>query len=195
MTLRPAADLPPAASLGHLPLYGLDIETDTSVDGLDPELSAVVAASVVGDDVELVLDGPEAAILHDLDEAIAAMRPGVITTWNGSRFDLPFLLTRAAHHEVPLGLRVRERQMSWYEHRHLDGYRLYRADVGRALRFPCGLKAMARLVGLPAIEVDTARLHLLSETEIRRYVTSDARVTRQLVQRRWPAAASFVDLP
>lgn len=195
MNSRDAADLPPAASLGHLPLYGLDIETDTRVDGLDPERSAVVAASVVGDDVELVLDGTEPALLHDLDEALSALRPGIITTWNGARFDLPFLLTRAAHHGVHLGLSIQDRRMSWYEHRHLDGYRLYRADVGRALRFPCGLKAMARLVGLPAIEVDTAALHLLSDSEIRRYVTSDARVTRQLVQRRWPAAASFVDLP
>lgn len=195
MTSRAATDLPPATDLGHLPLYGLDIETDTSVDGLDPETSAVVAASVVGEDVELVLDGPEPGLLRRLDEALAELTPGVITTWNGARFDLPFLQSRAGRHGVPLGLHVHDRGASWHRHLHLDGYLLYRADVGRSLRFPCGLKAMARLVGLPAVEVDASRVHLLSASEVRRYVTSDARVTRQLVQRRWPAAATFVDLP
>jgi len=187
------------------PLYGLDIETDTTVDGLDPSVSPIVAVAVATPDGDRVFQGPEDLVLHRTDELMSELDPGIVVTWNGSGFDLPFLTERARRLGVTLGLDlwddgpertepgvVRGR---WYAHDHLDGYRLYRADVGRSLRFPCGLKAMARLVGLPAVEVDASRVHLLSASEVRRYVTSDARVTRQLVQRRWPAAATFVDLP
>ena len=36
---------------------------------------------------------------------------------------------------------------SWFEHGHLDAYRLYRGDVGPALRISCSLKSIARFVG------------------------------------------------
>ena len=45
------------------PTYGLDIETDTTVDGLDPTVSPVVSIALIGDEVELVLDGDEAVII------------------------------------------------------------------------------------------------------------------------------------
>jgi hypothetical protein len=191
------------------PLYGLDIETDTSVDGLDPGVAAVVAVAVCGPGVEQVLLGPEPELLAGLDRLIRSLPRGYLVTWNGSGFDLPFLAERSRVAATPLGLRLRAQpartvpagdrpptvrvRATWHGHRHLDGYRLYRADVGRSLGLPCGLKPLARLVGLQPVEVDRERMHHLGPDELRDYVLSDARLARELVLRRWPAAAGWAD--
>lgn len=203
--------MPPSTSLdASVPTYGLDIETDTTIDGLDPRCAAIVAVSVVGDDIEVVFDGPERSIISRLDATLAELPPGVVITWNGAAFDLPFLADRAERLGLPIGLRLRPGvatgrrsdplpghdgayRATWHAHRHLDGYRLFRNDVGRALRLPCGLKSLARLVGVPAIELDASRIHDASPDDVRAYVTSDARVARVLVHRRWPAAMAFID--
>ena len=194
----------------HRPLtYGLDIETDTTVDGLDPSVAAVVAVAVVGRDLEVVLDGDEASLLRGLDELMADLAPGVVVTWNGAAFDLPFLADRARCRGIGLGLELRHDptiprrdpwparpgayRASWYGHRHLDGYQLYRADVGVALGLSCGLKPLSRLVGLPVVEVDREHIHLLDDPTRRAYVASDARLARLLVERRWNTARRAID--
>lgn len=185
------------------PLYGLDIETDTSVDGLDPSVSPIVAVAVATPDGDRVFQGAEDLVLHRTDELMSELDPGIVVTWNGSGFDLPFLAERARRLGVTLGLDlwddgpertepgvVRGR---WYAHDHLDGYRLYRADVGRSLGFPCGLKPLSRLVGLAPVEVDRSCIHLLDDAALEAYVASDARLARELVLRRWPVAERATD--
>jgi len=185
------------------PLYGLDIETDTTVDGLDPSVSPIVAVAVATPDGDRVFHGPEDLVLHRTDELMSELDPGIVVTWNGSGFDLPFLAERARRLGVTLGLDlwddgpertepgvVRGR---WYAHDHLDGYRLYRADVGRSLGFPCGLKPLSRLVGLAPVEVDRSCIHLLDDAALEAYVASDARLARELVLRRWPVAERATD--
>ncbi len=185
------------------PLYGLDIETDTTVDGLDPSVSPIVAVAVATPDGDRVFQGPEDLVLHRTDELMSELDPGIVVTWNGSGFDLPFLAERARRLGVTLGLDlwddgpertepgvVRGR---WYAHDHLDGYRLYRADVGRSLGFPCGLKPLSRLVGLAPVEVDRSCIHLLDDAALAAYVASDARLARELVLRRWPVAERATD--
>lgn len=192
------------------PLYGLDIETDTRTDGLDPASSRVLAAALspAADGSDLVLTGEEPELLARLDAEIAELPAGVIVTWNGARFDLPFLAHRARLVGVDLGLRLRPRGVpaedpwpppvdgwdaSWGPHGHLDGYRLYRGDLRRVLGVSCALKAVARLVGLPALEVDRERIHQLDVAALSAYVAGDARLARQLVALRCPAALSWVD--
>jgi len=194
----------------EIPYYGLDIETDTTINGLDPAHAAVVAVALTAPFGEEVLTGDERSILERLNQLLTQLPPGVIVTWNGSSFDLPFLAVRAQHHDIELSLRLTEDQSlgsrtssipghphpyraSWGPHRHLDGYRLYRADVGRGLGFSCGLKPMARLVGLEPVEVDREQIHLLTPQELHEYVASDARLACELVRRRLPAAATFAD--
>ncbi len=186
--------------------YGLDIETDTTVNGLDPAVAAIVAIAVTGDDLEVVLDGDETTIINGLDRLLRNLPGGVLVTWNGSGFDLPFLADRARFLGIALGLEMRldptiggrheplaghtgAYRARWHQHRHLDGYQLFRTDVGASLHLPCGLKPLARMVGLPVVEVDRARIHELSESERRAYVASDARLARALVARRacWEA--------
>jgi len=185
------------------PLYGLDIETDTSVDGLDPSVSPIVAVAVATPDGDRVFQGAEDLVLHRTDELMSELDPGIVVTWNGSGFDLPFLAERARRLGVTLGLDLwddgPERtepgvvRGQWYAHDHLDGYRLYRADVGRSLGFPCGLKPLSRLVGLAPVEVDRSCIHLLDDAALEAYVASDARLARELVLRRWPVAERATD--
>lgn len=191
-------------------VYGLDIETDTRIDGLDPAVASVVTVALSNLAGEEVFRGDEATILADVDERLSRLDPGVLATWNGASFDLPFLADRAARYGIPLGLHLRldpsipmhhkplaghrgAYRAEWYCHGHVDAYRLYRGDVGPALRVSCSLKAIARLVGMTPVEVDRDRIHDLSREALHAYAASDARLARVLTERRWATAARFVD--
>ncbi|HTO02031.1 MAG TPA: 3'-5' exonuclease [Microthrixaceae bacterium] len=183
---------PPIATA---PFYGLDIETDTTVDGLDARCSAIVAIAIATAEGDKVFLGPEHELLRRTDRLLAELNPGVIVTWNGSSFDLPFIAERAARLGMSLGLQADSESSAsrWWQHRHIDGYRLYRSDVGRTLGVSCGLKPLSRMVGLAPVEVDRTQIHMLSESQVREYVASDARLARELVLRRMPAAMSHMD--
>jgi DNA polymerase elongation subunit (family B) len=191
-------------------VYGLDIETDTTIDGLDPAVAPVVTIALSNDGHDEVFSGPEHEILQDVDDRLADLEPGVIATWNGAAFDLPFLADRATLHGIPLGLRLRPDaglqldheplpghsvayRARWFGHGHVDAYRLYRADVGPALRVSCSLKSIARLVGFTPIDVDRTRIHDLTHEILHAYAASDARLARVLTERRWPTAVRYVD--
>ena len=169
-----------------------------------------MAVAVSGFEWSVVFDGDEKSILAELDDAIVALEPGVIATWNGARFDLPFIGDRARSAGLSIGLsltpdtisRSRHEPLaghstgyfgSWYQHAHLDAYRVYRADVGASLGIPCGLKPLARLMGLAPVEVDASAIHELDTAEVRAYVASDAILTRELALRRWPTARRAID--
>jgi len=196
---------------GRRPLYGLDIETDTTADGLDPAVAPVVAVALssraTGD---VVLTGSETGILRALDSHLRKAEPGVLVTWNGGAFDLPFLASRAATAGVALGLdmawdptgyragrRPRPGHIGtyaacWYRHRHLDAYRAW-----RRLSEPetaCGLKEVARGMGLEAVELDDpSQVHSVAVGQLRRYVASDASLARRLAELRWREVRTFVD--
>jgi len=53
-------------------VYGLDIETDTTVDGLDPAVSPVMTVALSNDGCDEVFTGPEDVILRAVDECLAA---------------------------------------------------------------------------------------------------------------------------
>src|SRR5262245_27648834 len=191
-------------------VYGLDIETDTTVDDLDPAVAAVVTVALSQPGFDEVFTGPEPELLDALDDRLAELDPGIIATWNGAAFDLPFLADRAHRNGVQLGLSlVHDPAISpphdplpghpgayraaWHGHAHIDAYRLYRGDVGPALRVSCSLKSIARLVGLVPVEVDRSRIHDLSLEALHAYASSDARLARVLTERRWATAARAVD--
>ncbi len=191
-------------------LYGLDIETDTTVDGLDPSVAPIVAVALVGAERSWHWCGQEAESLAALDDVVRGLGPAVLVTWNGARFDLPYIATRASHCGVTIGLELRmdpqlrsshdplpghqgAYRARWWDCGHIDGYRLYRNDVARVLGISCGLKAVSRAVGLTPVEVDRAAVHRLGAAELNDYVHSDARLTRELVVRRLPGARGFVD--
>jgi len=181
-------------------IYGLDIETDTTINGLDSTVAAIVTVALAGNGYEETFTGPEDQLLADLDERLDEVEPGVIATWNGGAFDLPFIADRAARYDLPLGLHLERSstlrttcRASWYDHAHLDAYRVYRGDVGPALRISCSLKSIARFVGLSPIEVDRTRIHDLSNEALHAYAASDARLARILAERRWATASRSID--
>jgi uncharacterized protein YprB with RNaseH-like and TPR domain len=192
-----------------VPVYGLDIETDTTTDGLDPAVARVVTVALASEGYEETFTGPEATLLADLDDRLARLEPGVIATWNGGAFDLPFIADRAAMHDLALGLSLRydasiavrsplpghagAYRASWFRHSHLDAYRVYRGDVGPALRISCSLKSIGRFVGLSPVEVDRTRIHDLSNEALHAYAASDARLARILTERRWATASRCID--
>jgi len=192
------------------PVYGLDIETDTAVDGLDPAVASVLAVALVGPVSEEVFTGPEHVLLAELDDRLGELEPGVVATWNGAAFDLPFIADRAALNGVTLGLRLQldprlgsshaplpghegAYRARWHRHRHLDAYRVYRGDVGPALRISCSLKSIARFVGLVPVEVDRTRIHDLTNEALHAYAASDAKLARVLAERRWATASRCID--
>lgn len=84
---------------------GLDIETDTDTDGLDPRVSRITSWSLAGVETSVVylVRVPEAedsavsgllSALHGLSHQASLESPLIIATWNGSGFDWPFLQTR-----------------------------------------------------------------------------------------------------
>jgi DNA polymerase elongation subunit (family B) len=191
-------------------VYGLDIETDTTENGLDPRVAAVVTVALAGPGYEEVFTGAEHILLAELDERLRQLEPGVLATWNGAAFDLPFIADRAALYGMSLGLRLQldpgitlrreplpghcgAYRAGWYGHDHLDAYRVYRGDVGPALRISCSLKSIARFVGLAPIEVDRTRIHDLSNEALHAYAASDARLARILTERRWGTASRCID--
>ena len=192
------------------PLYGLDIETDTAVDGLDPLVGRVLAVAVSGPEVTLFDHADEPELLRRLDRHLAgtSARRDRDLERRPVRPPLPGHAGRA--HRRGVGLRLwadptcrDERESlpghtgtyraSWFGHDHLDAYRVYRADVGPALRIGCSLKTVARLAGLAPVEVDASRVHDLTPAQMAAYVGSDARCTAELARRRWATARLAVD--
>lgn len=200
----------PLVTLATVPpaLHGLDIETDTADDGLDPAVSRIVAVAVSSRSGDAVFTGAERELLVGLDRYLRSLVPGVIVTWNGSSFDLPFLAARArrcgAHlglelscdpaiplHHPPLPGHAGAFRARWHGHDHVDACRAWRALVPPGTS--CSLKAVARSAGLLPVEVDSAGIHRLPLALLREYVASDATLARVLAERRWREVARFRD--
>lgn len=210
-TIRAVAPVP--ASL----TYGLDIETDTRRGGLDPRRAGVVAVAVSSAAGLAVVTGEERHLLAELDALLMELPPGVIVTWYGGVFDLPFLDVRARRHGLSLGLRLselsarpstprlagapyhrparpprRRRLAAWGPHAHLDACLAWRSLPSEAGR-GAGLKEVARRNGLVPVEVDRSAIHLLSADTLRRYVASDAILCRLLALSHWDGLAPSID--
>jgi hypothetical protein len=195
--------------MGHQAvIYGLDIETDTTHDGLDPAVASVRAVALSGRAFDDLFVGDEPDLLRALDRRLAALPLGVIATWNGSAFDLPFLADRARILGVDLGLKLRldrgltlhraplpghagAYRASWHDHGHLDAFRIYGEPATAAQRL--SLRSIGRFVGIGTSQVHPSRTHDLGNEALHACAPSDARLARVLAERRWPAAARMID--
>ncbi|RJL21237.1 hypothetical protein [Bailinhaonella thermotolerans] len=185
-------------------VYALDIETDNSEgEGLNPSRARITQASVATEDTTEVFDGAEADLLAHLDRFLRRLPNGLIATWNGAAFDLPYLTTRAGRARVSLGLSlVADRRLTpkygfleghhtayhgiWESavsssvpHVHLDIAYAYRRHA-REHEIPWSLKPVARSRGLDPVELDRERLHQYTPSQRAEYCASDAVITRQL---------------
>ena len=188
-----------------LPLTALDIETETRFGGgLDPLGSRVVALALAFDDGRVAVfdDVDESALLSSADAAIRD-RGGLLVTWNGAGFDLPFVAVRArvlgldadtgfglrtfadpslpVKYSPPPGLGGPVRAV-WHRSDHVDVAHLYRG-FAHENGLQWSLKPVARHLGLEPVEVDRTAIHELTPAELEAYVASDAVVTLELARR------------
>jgi hypothetical protein len=85
-------------------VYGFDIETlndeERGFNGLDPARSQITEIAVATDESinggGEVFQGPESKILNDFSTFVRSLRPGLMTGWNSSFFDGPFIDDRFA---------------------------------------------------------------------------------------------------
>lgn len=193
------------------PLYGLDIETDTSVSeseraagitqkGLDPVFAGVTDIAISGIGWEKVFTGPEREIFVEFERFLKGLVPGVLVTWNGAAFDLPFLKERYRRLGVEESLRLEydpslevkyeplpghpgAYRGSWGAHEHADISHPYKA-VAERLGVKHSLKPVyVAVTGERPIEVDRENMHLLSDADRVAYGASDVRITRDLALR------------
>jgi DNA polymerase elongation subunit (family B) len=186
----------PTFPASDLPVYGFDIETDTRVDGRDPHVAAVITAAIAdADGAVVVAAGDEATILRTVNEALAALPPGILATWNGAGFDLPFWLVRCAVHGIDPGWAVAPvAGESKYQplpgmaaryggrvagHRHVDIAWPHRSTAD-ALGVTWSLKPLAHALGIDAVVAERERAGELSRHELVAYCASDAHVTVRL---------------
>lgn len=170
----------------------LDIETDTSVNGLVPRLTKVISvAGYLGPADHAVFDAPdERQLLDDLAGWIETQGPVLIETWNGCRFDLPMLAARAiaSGSRLHVDARARPARARVGEsvpaaqvgrlgfHDHCDLMIVWRNWARRHLG-TCRLKVVARAFDLVPIELDATNLSRCQRSQIAAYNLSDARVT------------------
>ncbi|MGH1493894.1 MAG: hypothetical protein ACRBK7_31625 [Acidimicrobiales bacterium] len=184
------------------PIYGLDIVVDVGslpdkpnaedVYVLDPSASTVVAAGISTIDGDEYYDGSERRILSILDQRFAVLDPGIISTWNGSILDLPFLRARAKMLRMGLGLRVRPDRRR--EPRSPAGDRRQPSvQVGNAMLGParpvCGAWHRQRHLDLRWVYGETTSTDELSGLDPRR----GAHLARSLAERRWLRARRHLD--
>jgi DNA polymerase elongation subunit (family B) len=190
-------------------LYGLDIETDTAIDGRDPRVAGVIAVAVADADGPIgVFRGDERAMLEATISLIANLPPGIVTTWNGSGFDLPFIAERCLRLRVDLPWELHETELpgkysaipgragryrvSFGPHSHADIAWAYE-DHCREHNVRWSLKPLAHSLGIDAVEADRENAGSLPTAELLTYVASDAHVTARLATRLGPTLAQFTD--
>ena len=146
-------------------VYGLDIEIDRSVDARDPAVAPIVKVAIAGPGFEEVFTGRERHLLRAVDDRLRALPAGVIATWQGSSFDLPFLADRAARVGVGIGLRLQldpslpstqqplighegAYRAAWYDHRHIDACRVCNGEMVGPGRLSGAWRSFVDLIGL-----------------------------------------------
>lgn len=185
-----------------LPLiYGLDIVTDSEGPIIDLARDQIAAIGLSTDAGEELYEGDEAELLTLLDRRLETLRNGVLTTWGGSVLGLPLLASRVAALDVDLSLRIfpderrapREGVSSapisgahapmwgaWHGHPHLDLARVYNEDQRRWN--PLRARRTTPESHFPATDELAAR-----------DPQRDARLARNLAERRWSKAKRLID--
>jgi hypothetical protein len=189
-------------------VYGLDIEIDRSVDARDPAVAPIVKVAIAGPGFEEVFTGRERQLLGAVDDRVRALPAGVIATWQGSSFDLPFLADRAARVGVGIGLRLQldpslpstqqplighegAYRAAWYDHRHIDACRVCNGEMVAPGRLSGAWRSFVDLIGLGPANAATGDDALAVPGPCD--VANDARLTRALIERRLPAARRNLD--
>ena len=153
--------------------------------------------------------GEETEVLGSISEYFWNAPAGLVSTWNGAVFDLPYMSDRYRIAEVPSPLLLRPdvnlkpkyeplpghrggyqavitSMASGYDptqfHTHLDmAYAL--KDKVSAMGVAWSLKPVCKAFGIDMVEVDRTKIHELTPEQQDEYVASDAHGARELAIR------------
>lgn len=172
----------------------LDIETT----GLDPETDSVVAVGIARPgDVQAIRSDDEVELLHWVESVMSVGPPsGLVVTWNGEEFDLPFLAQRFRDRGVPTKLSAVPRAelgkygkplhtCTWAGLEHLDLAPIYR-EAAKQHGVPWSLKPVAEAVlGVMPVEVDRrgSAIAQMPEDALLEYLRSDISITLALYEK------------
>jgi hypothetical protein len=188
-------------------IYAFDFETDNSQGhGLNPLMAGITDIALATGTGETALNPSlgEQKLLDLFRDAVQALPAGIIGTWGGTHFDVPYLRTRmgitgcpehgftftptpefAPKYQVLPGS---DSGFTFTARSLVDGGLILHFDVAYAckphaerLGVPWRLKPFAEAIGLDVIELDRTRLHEYTEEERRAYNVSDARATREII--------------
>lgn len=202
----------------NLPLYALDIETDTSKNTADdPDASlnstkaGITSIAVYGHGTSLVIDDTdERRLLHTVNVWLMNLPAGVVVTWNGSGFDLPYIADRAALHKYDFALAVAADPALVPKYQspnpaHTTGYRgrfgkHLHADIQYAYKvfaeergIRWSLKPVCEAAGITMITVDRERMHDLTVAERMAYNLSDTVGTHGLTEMLGDSLSHHID--
>lgn len=179
-------------------VYGLDLITDAEGPLIDPHRDQIVGIGLSIPSDDELYEGGEPELLELLDRRLKLLPAGVISTWHGSIVAIPLIAARAARWDLKLGLTVwADRRSapaspvagvesascaSWHDHALLDLRRVYEASEPR------------RWTRRSKSRTDPEDLIPLPDDLAHRDPRKDARLARQLTERRWSKARRYVDV-
>lgn len=184
---------------GQPPIYGLDLITNATGPLIDPATDRILEIGLSTPAEDELYEGGEPELIELLDRRLRLLEPGVLATWHGSVLAIPMIAQRSARWQLNLGLSlwVDRRSAppspiagvehatcaSWHAHEVLDLRRVYETVEP---------KRRGRRRGRG---VDPEDLIPPADDLAARDPRKDARLARQLAERRWPQARRFVDGP
>lgn len=181
------------------PIYGLDFLTTCESGTFDPQRDRIAAIGLATSAGTEIYDGDEADLLDLVDRRLGLLPTGVIATWFGSLIGLPLLQARADSLNVVLQLNIAPDRRSkvdssvveldqavmanWRSHQHIDLRKAYTDKGGRR-----------RLVGRRDNDAPTSDTQISGSSELAmRDPEQNARLIRQMTERRWPQCRRLVD--
>jgi len=179
------------------PIYGLDLTAETAGPRINRTTDRILKIGLSRTAEDEIYEGGEPELIELLDRRLRLLPVGVIASWHGSILAIPLIVARAERWDLTLGLRVeidrRAAPLSpilgvesavigqWHQHQLLDLRRIYETSEPRRWSRLGRSKSNAEDL-IPPVD-DLAR----------RDPRKDARLARQLAERRWPQARRFVD--
>ena len=178
------------------PIYGLDLITDAVGPLIDPVTNRIVEIGLSTGSGDELYEGGEPELLELLDRRLRLLDPGVLATWHGSIVALPLIAARARHWKLDLALTLEADRRAapaspvigvtavraqWHDHGVLDLRRVY--ETAEPRRWRRRRNTSRSLEDLIPPTDDLAD----------RDPQKDARLARQLAERRWPQAKRLID--
>jgi predicted PolB exonuclease-like 3'-5' exonuclease len=161
--------------------------------GLHPAFSKIVAIGMKCEgsrgDVKVLAGVEECALLRDFWDYLANVKPECVVTFNGYRFDVPFLLVRSYFNELAPSIELNRNKWQMYDSNHFDCLwalvAMNEEFLWLSLEIACLLFGIAVPENYEAVRgSDIERLYKCGDWKsIKEHCTQDVLLTEQLYLR------------